>query len=73
MLYLAIVIIGVGIQRLVEAATHEAIPPSDIAMWLFGTILLGASMTTIAATMPRVRRPGLAERAERLASRLGVV
>ena len=71
-LYLAIVIIGVGIQRLVETATHEAIPATDVAMWVFGAILLVASMMTIAATIPSVRRPGLAERAERLASRPGV-
>jgi low temperature requirement protein LtrA len=50
-LYLSIVIIGVGIQRMVTAATHEPVAASDIAMWLVGGALLIAAMRTIAATV----------------------
>jgi low temperature requirement protein LtrA len=52
-LYLAVVVIGVGIQRLVTMATHEPVPASDVAMWIFGGTLLAASMATIASTVPR--------------------
>jgi low temperature requirement protein LtrA len=55
-LYLGIVIIGVGIQRLVTMATHEPLPASDIAMWICGAALLAASMATIASTVPRPLR-----------------
>jgi low temperature requirement protein LtrA len=55
-LYLAVVIIGVGIQRLVTAATHEAIPDTELTMWLFAATLLVASMMTIAATIPATPR-----------------
>jgi low temperature requirement protein LtrA len=50
-LYLSVVIIGVGIQRLVTAATHEPIAATDVTMWLVGGVLLVAAMTTIAATV----------------------
>jgi len=53
-LYLGIVVIGVGIQRLVTMATREPVPSSDVALWLFGGTLLAASLATIAATMPRL-------------------
>jgi low temperature requirement protein LtrA len=55
-LYLAIIVIGVGIQRLVAAASHEPLPTSDVAMWIFGGTLLAASMATIASTVPRPLR-----------------
>ena len=51
--YLGIIIIGVGIQRLVTHATHEAIPPTDGAMWMVGALLLAASLIVIAATVAR--------------------
>jgi low temperature requirement protein LtrA len=53
-LYLSIVIIGVGIQRLVTMATHEPVPATDVGMWLAGGALLMGSLTTIAWT---IRRP----------------
>jgi low temperature requirement protein LtrA len=53
-LYLAIVVIGVGISRMVTAATHEPIPDGDVAMWLVGGSLLILAMLTLAAT---ARRP----------------
>ena len=55
-LYLGIVIIGVGIQRLVTMATHEPIPQADVAMWLTGGVLLAAAMLTIAASAPAQSR-----------------
>ena len=54
-LYLAIVIIGVGIQRLVTAATHEPIVPGDVVMWLVGGALLVTAMVTIEATVAHRR------------------
>jgi low temperature requirement protein LtrA len=62
-LYLSIVIIGVGIRRMVTAATHEPISSGDVAMWLVGGSLLFAAMSTIAATIARNDRPGLKTRA----------
>jgi low temperature requirement protein LtrA len=49
-LYLAIVVVGVGIQRVVTMATHEPMPASDLTMWMAGTGLLVAAMWTIWAT-----------------------
>jgi low temperature requirement protein LtrA len=62
-LYLSIVIIGVGIRRMVTAATHEPMSSGDVAMWLIGGSLLIAAMSTIAATIARKDRPGLKTRA----------
>jgi len=55
-LYLAIVVIGVGIQRLVTVATHEPIPTTDVVMWLLGGALLATALATIASTVPRPSR-----------------
>jgi hypothetical protein len=37
----------------VTHATHEAIPRTDVAMWLVGASLLAASLMVIAATVSR--------------------
>jgi low temperature requirement protein LtrA len=55
-LYLAIVVIGVGIRRVVTSATHAELPASDLLMWATGVALLVISMTTIAVTVPQSRR-----------------
>lgn len=47
-LYLGIVILGVGMQRLVTAAHREPLPSTDVAMWLGGGTLLVASLQAIA-------------------------
>jgi low temperature requirement protein LtrA len=39
-LYLAIVILGVGLRRMVTHATHEPLPPEDALMWGAGLCLL---------------------------------
>ena len=56
-LYLSIIIIGVGIRRMVTAATHEPIAAGDVGMWLVGGALLFAAMVTIAATLTSRREP----------------
>jgi low temperature requirement protein LtrA len=50
-LYLAIVVIGVGVQRIVTSATRAQLPASDAAMWAIGVGLLTVSMTIIALTV----------------------
>jgi len=45
-LYLAIVIVGVGIQRVVATATHGA-HPEDAVMWITAGALLVTAMTAI--------------------------
>jgi low temperature requirement protein LtrA len=52
-LYLGIVIIGVGIQRLVTHATHEPLPSGDLLMWTAGVILL----VSAGAILRRTRLP----------------
>jgi low temperature requirement protein LtrA len=54
-LYLAILVIGVGIRRVVTSATHAELPASDLLMWATGVGLLVVSMTTIAIMGPRSR------------------
>ena len=49
-LYLSIVVIGVGIRRVVTAATHTTLPASDIALWLVATMTLAISLRVIAKT-----------------------
>jgi low temperature requirement protein LtrA len=47
--YLAIVTIGVGIQRIVASATHET-PTDDVLMWVVAVLFLIIGMTLIAAS-----------------------
>jgi low temperature requirement protein LtrA len=54
-LYLAIVVIGVGVRRVVTSATHAELPPSDLLMWVAGATLLLTSMTAITVTLPHYR------------------
>jgi low temperature requirement protein LtrA len=49
-LYLAIVAVGVGVQRAVTAASHSAIAPAESAILLGGTAVLMLAMITLAAT-----------------------
>ena len=49
-LYLAVVIIGVGIQRTVSHATHEPLPSSDGAMWAAGVLLLAVAAVVFRRT-----------------------
>jgi low temperature requirement protein LtrA len=56
-LYLAIVIIGVGIRRLVTAATHATIPESDALMWMIAGGLLVGAMGTVAVATSRRETP----------------
>ena len=51
-LYLGIVIIGVGIQRVVTHATHEPLPPGDVLMWAAGVILLAGAGVVLRTTRP---------------------
>jgi low temperature requirement protein LtrA len=56
-LYLAIVVIGVGMQRLVTSATHAAPRAGDVTLWVVGTGLLVVAMHTISAAAPlRLKR-----------------
>jgi low temperature requirement protein LtrA len=54
-LYLAIVVIGVGVRRVVTSATHAELPASDLLMWMTGAALLLLSMTAITMTGPHYR------------------
>ena len=56
-LYLGIIILGVGLQRLVTAAHREPLPSTDVAMWLAGGILLVASLQAIAWSVRQSQVP----------------
>ena len=60
-LYLGIVIIGVGIQRVVTHATHQPLPSGDVLMWTAGVILL----VSAGAILRRTRLPEADHRARR--------
>jgi low temperature requirement protein LtrA len=60
-LYLGIVIIGVGIQRVVTHATHQPLPSGDVLMWTAGAILL----VSAGAILRRTRLPEADHRARR--------
>ena len=51
-LYLAIVVIGVGIRRVVSSATHSELPASDLLMWATGVVLLVISLRIVSFTSP---------------------
>jgi len=61
-LSMGVVIIGVGIQRVVTMATREAIPSSDVAMWLTGAALLAGALTSIGLTCRSATRARHGER-----------
>ena len=56
-LYLSVVVSGVGIRRVVTAATHTTVPMSDAAMWLAASTVLVISMRVIASTSASDRQP----------------
>ena len=58
-LYLGVVVIGVGMQRLVTVVNHEQLPYADVAMWLWGALLLVLSLSVIAATVRRRHDRGI--------------
>ena len=52
-LALALIVVGVGIQRVVTAAGRESLPVMDVLLWLTAGVVLVTSMRVIAATGER--------------------
>ncbi len=55
-LYLGIVVLGVGIQRMVTAASHYAVSPSERLIAVGAAVMIAMSMKAISSTAARTSR-----------------